>query len=206
MKQMDLSGLVGARICHDLANPLGAVVNGMDLLRELGDSPHADEVALVAQSAQRATAILRLHRLTFGTVRDPELVLARQELADHVAGVLAGPRVSLDWSGLEGAPLPSAVARLLGLMLIAGKALLGRGGRLHAMLTPGSDLPVTVIVESEQLALTDDRRRWLTGVPGRAPDSREVEFVMVRHVAEEIGAALAISEGAGRMALRATQR
>ena len=36
MTDTELAGLVCARLCHDLVNPIGAVLNGTDLIQELG--------------------------------------------------------------------------------------------------------------------------------------------------------------------------
>ena len=58
MNDFDLAGLVSARICHDLASPLGAVVNGAELIAELPPGEAGDELKLVAQSTGRAAALL----------------------------------------------------------------------------------------------------------------------------------------------------
>ena len=62
----ELAGTVCTRICHDLVSPVGAVVNGADLIDELGVADAKDEMAMIAQSARRAAAMLKFHRLAFG--------------------------------------------------------------------------------------------------------------------------------------------
>ena len=65
MNDTELAGIVCARICHDLVSPVGAMVNGADLIGELGTADASDELALVAQSARRAAAMLKFHRMEF---------------------------------------------------------------------------------------------------------------------------------------------
>ena len=103
----ELAGIVCARICHDLVSPVGAVVNGADLIRELGTADAAEEMAMVEQSARRAAALLKFHRLAFGAVGDPAAVLTRAQLCERAEDVLAGPRVQLAWSRRR----PSSSAR-----------------------------------------------------------------------------------------------
>ncbi len=42
MTENALAGLVCARICHDLSSPVGALVNGIDLIRELAPGGAAE--------------------------------------------------------------------------------------------------------------------------------------------------------------------
>ena len=55
---LDIASLLASRICHDLVSPVGAVVNGTDLIRAVGGADIQDELALIGQSAARASIIL----------------------------------------------------------------------------------------------------------------------------------------------------
>lgn len=203
MNDTELAGMVCARICHDLISPVGAVVNGADLIRELGAPDAAEEMEMVGQSARRAAALLKFHRLAFGAVGDPGAALGRNQLRERVEDVLAGPRVQLGWSAPEGPPVTVPVARLTCLMLLAGRAMLGMSGSLRVVLPAGGTPPVAVIAEGESAAATEDQRRWLAGGPGPAPDSRHVEFALAGPAAAAAGARIELIEGMGQLALRA---
>ena len=198
----DLAGIVCARICHDLVSPVGAVVNGADLIRELGTADAADEIAMVEQSARRAAALLKFHRLAFGVAGDPDTALSRGQLREQIEDVLAGPRVQLGWCTPEGPAIAMPVARLICLMLLAGRAMLGMNGALKVVLPATETLPVAVIAEGAKAAATADQRRWLAGGPG--PDSRQVEFALAGPAAAAAGARIELIEGAGQLALRAS--
>lgn len=204
MKDQELAGIVCARICHDLGNPIGAVVNGADLIRELAGGEVADELLMLERSARRAAAVLKFHRLAFGAVRNTEAGVARAALRADAEAVLGGPRVALDWEdAAEGPALPAPVARLAALMLLAGRAMLGIGGVLRVALPAGGPLPVAVVAEGDRAAAGEDQRRWLEGGAGGAPDPRLVEFALIPQAAHAAGARVTLGGSAGRVALEA---
>ena len=61
---LDLSALIGSRVCHDLISPIGAIGNGLELL-QMGQ-PDTPEMQLIAQSVQNATARVKFFRIAFG--------------------------------------------------------------------------------------------------------------------------------------------
>ncbi|MHA1527658.1 MAG: histidine phosphotransferase family protein [Alphaproteobacteria bacterium] len=203
MNDTELAGIVCARICHDLVSPVGAVVNGVDLIRELGTADAAEEMALVEQSARRGAALLKFHRLAFGAGGDRDATLARDQLRERVEDVLAWPRVRLGWSAPEGPGIALPVARLTCLMLLAARAMLGMSGTLRVVLPAGEALPVAVIAEGAKAVASVNQRHWLAGGLGPAPDSRQVEFALVGPAAAAAGARIELIEGAGQLALRA---
>lgn len=198
-----LAAAVGARICHDLANPLGAIANGADLIREIGAGAAEEELSLVEQSARRATALLNLHRLAFGAIRDPDAALSRTQLHDRIAVAATGPRLTLVWSAPDGPEVAIAAASLLALMVLAARAMLGGSGALKVVLPGDAALPAAVLAEGPRIAVTTEHRGWLRGERPALPDSRQVEFALIWPVAATAGAAVELIEEAGRLALRA---
>ena len=88
----ELAGLVAARICHDLASPLGAMGNGIELL-EMMDL-QGPEVELLSDSLRGALARLRVLRLAFGPAGDAPV--GRAQIRDLVTDMgLARQRI--DW-------------------------------------------------------------------------------------------------------------
>ncbi|MBK66946.1 MAG: hypothetical protein CMP22_02305 [Rickettsiales bacterium] len=58
--------LLSSRICHDLISPVGAISNGVELIEEMGLVDGADAVDLIADSAKKSSAYLKLYRLAYG--------------------------------------------------------------------------------------------------------------------------------------------
>ena len=55
MDDIDLAALLVSRVCHDLVSPVGAVVNGLEVLADETDvTMRADALRLVAASAEQA--------------------------------------------------------------------------------------------------------------------------------------------------------
>ena len=63
MSRPDITGLVGARICHDLISPIGAIGNGIELLGLTGVAP-GPEMQLISDSAAGAQARVRVRAST----------------------------------------------------------------------------------------------------------------------------------------------
>lgn len=203
MRDTELAGLVCARICHDLASPLGAVANGAEMMRELGGADCSAELAMVEQSARRAVALIQFHRLAFGSHGDPGLQIGRGDVRDRIVPVLTNPRVSLIWNAGEHGEMPLATGRLVGLMLLAARSMLGPSGTLTVLLPVEDTLPVAVMADGPRAAPTEDQREWLRGTNAGLPDSRHVEFALLPAAAAAIGARLELIEDSGRLALRA---
>lgn len=203
MDRTELAGLLCARLCHDLGSPVGAVVNGVDLIRELGAAQAGAEFDMLDRSARRAAALLRFHRIAFGAVRDPKSTVTRSELATRAKEVLVGPRIVLTCSVAGGPPLRAAAGRLAALMLLAGRTMLGLRGTLRLVLPPETDLPVEVIAEGERSAASPAQRRWLECGPGLGLDASELEFALIPAAASAVGTRIELIEGEGQLALRA---
>ena len=67
MNDLEFSAFLVSRVCHDLVSPLGAVVNGLEVLEDERDaSMRADALKIVTSSATQALARLQFLRLAFG--------------------------------------------------------------------------------------------------------------------------------------------
>src|ERR1700722_20766044 len=85
MSDLDFAAMLVSRVCHDLVSPVGAVVNGLEVLEDERDAAmRADALKLVASSADLAAARLQFARIAFG------------------AAGLAGAPLALDEGGRTG--------------------------------------------------------------------------------------------------------
>lgn len=135
MPRSDLAALIGARICHDLGSPLGAIANGLELLSMtgLGDLP---EATLIRESVDAASARLRFFRVAFG-MADPEGRLSRSEIATLLDEIYAGGRLMVLWH-VPG-DMDRRDARMAFLALMCMEAALPRGGMVEVRRPPESD-------------------------------------------------------------------
>ena len=64
---LELAALVASRVCHDIISPVGAIVNGLEVLEEEKDESMREFAQdLVQKSARQACAKLQFSRLAFG--------------------------------------------------------------------------------------------------------------------------------------------
>src|ERR687890_461021 len=64
---LELAALIASRVCHDLISPVGAIVNGLEVLEEERDESMREfAMDLVQKSARQASAKLQFSRLAFG--------------------------------------------------------------------------------------------------------------------------------------------
>src|SRR5580658_686769 len=64
---LDLAALLCSRVCHDLISPVGAVVNGLEVLEDDNDEETKTfAMDLIKKSARKASARLQFCRLAFG--------------------------------------------------------------------------------------------------------------------------------------------
>ena len=71
----DITALVTARICHDLASPIGAIGNGAESVELRGNSL-GEEGELVKASVNATVAKLKLFRIAFGQFHAEEMLNA----------------------------------------------------------------------------------------------------------------------------------
>ncbi|WP_217644523.1 histidine phosphotransferase family protein [Roseovarius tolerans] len=171
-----LSALIGSRICHDLASPLGAIANGLELLSLSGLGKSA-ELTLIQDSLRGAVATLDLSRLAFGRA-EPGEMLDAQNLHGTLAAYYANrPRMALDWQ-VTG-PLSRLHAQIIVLLCLGVERALPRGGQLRAT---GAHPRIEVSALGD--TLTPDLALWEGVKSGKAlpaPDPRTAQFNMLHY-------------------------
>lgn len=93
---LDLSALIGSRLCHDLISPIGAISNGLELL-QMSQTP-SPELALIAESVENANARIRFFRVAFGMARAGQSISVG-EIARILNDLSDGNRVKMQWAG-----------------------------------------------------------------------------------------------------------
>lgn len=191
-----LVALAGSRIAHDLANPVGAIANGVELLGLTGldGSP---ELALIAQSVENASARIKLFRIAFGAAGDGQSLYAG-EVAGPAAALLQARRIALDW------PAPGRIgrreAKRVGLGLLCLETALPRGGRIS--VSDGAD-GWTLAAEGEPL--TAEPALWNI-LAGRAPAPEtltpaQVQFALLAIEAASQGRPVGVCRDPERLTL-----
>src|SRR5256885_8383972 len=98
MNDLDFAALLVSRVCHDLVSPVGAVVNGLEILADERDpTMRADALKLVGSSAEQAAARLQFARIAFGAAGSAGAALDLTEIGRIVRGLLSGGKIAIEW-------------------------------------------------------------------------------------------------------------
>jgi histidine phosphotransferase ChpT len=140
-----LAAQLAGKLCHDFVSPSGAIVSGLDLLRDpSAQDMREDAMALIEASARKLVTMVHFARVAFGASTSAERFDAR-ELEVLVRGVFDHIRAELDWR-VEVQTLEKPHARaLLNLAQIGGGAL-----------PTGGQAVIEVKLEDGWMAMTAD--------------------------------------------------
>jgi histidine phosphotransferase ChpT len=130
IEALDLAALLCSRVCHDLISPVGAIVNGLEVLAEDNDEETKTfALDLIKKSAGTASAKLQFCRIAFGAAGSAGAQIDVGDAETIARGFLEDDKTKLAWN-LPRSLLPkNRVKLLLNLLLIAGQTI-PRGGTL----------------------------------------------------------------------------
>ena len=117
-------------MCHDLISPVGAVVNGIEVMEDDADEQtKAFAVELIKKSATTASARLQFCRIAFGAAGSAGASIDTGDAEGVARGMMEDDKTRITWN-LPRVLLPkNRVKLLLNLLLLAGGTI-PRGGSL----------------------------------------------------------------------------
>ena len=126
----ELAALLCSRVCHDLISPVGAIVNGLEVL---DDNPKPEDrdfaLDLIRKSAKTASARLQFCRLAFGAAGSSGAQIDLGDAQAMARGHIEDGKVTIAWN-LPRLLLPKNRVKLLLNMLIIAQQTIPRGGTL----------------------------------------------------------------------------
>src|SRR5260370_22479698 len=127
---LELAALLCSRVCHDLISPVGAIVNGLEVL---DDNPKPDDrefaLDLIRKSAKTASARLQFCRLAFGAAGSTSAQIDLGDALTMARGHLEAGKTTIAWN-LPRILLPKNKVKLLLNMMEIAQQTIPRGGVL----------------------------------------------------------------------------
>jgi histidine phosphotransferase ChpT len=127
---LELAALLCSRVCHDLISPVGAIVNGLEVL---DDNPKPDDrefaLDLIRKSAKTASARLQFCRLAFGAAGSAGAQIDLGDAQNMARGHLEDAKTKIVWN-LPRILLPKNKVKLLLNMMVIAQQTIPRGGVL----------------------------------------------------------------------------
>lgn len=128
--QLELAALLCSRVCHDLISPVGAIVNGLEVL---DDNPKDDDrefaLDLIRKSARNASARLQFCRLAFGAAGSAGAQIDLGDAEAMARGFVEDDRTKLVWQ-VPRLLMPKNRVKLLLNMIVIAQQTIPRGGTM----------------------------------------------------------------------------
>ena len=130
IEALDLAALLCSRVCHDLISPVGAIVNGLEVLEEEKDEATKQfALDLIKKSARTASAKLQFCRIAFGAAGSAGAQIDLGDAEAIARGFLEDDKTKLAWNLPRALSPKNRVKLLLNMLVIAAQAI-PRGGRI----------------------------------------------------------------------------
>ena len=163
---LDLAALLCSRVCHDVISPVGAIVNGLEVLEEEKDAEmRAIATDLIKKSARTASNKLQFCRLAFGSAGSAGAFIDTGDAEQVARNLLSDDRTKLEWNAPR-ALMPKNKVKLILNMCLIGAAAIPRGGVLRIdVIGEGDDASLSVSASGPNMRLASGIPLLLQGEP-----------------------------------------
>ncbi|MDT3684082.1 MAG: histidine phosphotransferase family protein [Pseudorhodoplanes sp.] len=128
LESLDLAALLCSRVCHDLISPVGAIVNGLEVMEDDNDQETKDfALELIKKSVKTASARLQFCRLAFGAAGSAGAQIDLGDAEKVARGFMEDDKTKLTWNLPRLLLAKNRVKLLLNMLIIAGQTI-PRGG------------------------------------------------------------------------------
>lgn len=163
---LDLAALLCSRVCHDVISPVGAIVNGLEVLEEEKEAEmRAIATDLIKKSARTASAKLQFCRLAFGSAGSAGAFIDTGDAEQVARNLLSDDRTKLEWNAPRALMPKNKVKLILNMCLIAAAAI-PRGGLLKVeVVGEGDEASLCVSANGPNMRLASGVPLLLQGEP-----------------------------------------
>jgi histidine phosphotransferase ChpT len=198
LEPLDLAAMLCSRVCHDVISPVGAIVNGLEVLEDETDASMRDvAIDLIKRSASGASAKLQFCRLAFGAAGSVGASIDTGDAESVARGLLETEKTALAWKAARQFLPKNKVKLLLNLCQIAG-ATIPRGGVIEVETTgEGEAAALRVAAKGTNARLQAGFADLLCGRPGAAKvDAHSIQPYFAGLVARECGMTISVDQEA----------
>jgi histidine phosphotransferase ChpT len=202
---LELAALIASRVCHDIISPVGAIVNGLEVLEEEKDESMREfAMDLVQKSARQASAKLQFSRLAFGASGGAGTEIDMVDAGRCTAALMEREKAELDWR-VATPLLPKLHAKLLLNLLIIALNSVARGGRISVTAErEGEETVMRVVAEGDRAKLPAGVREVIAeGAMPNPLDAHAVQPLYAALLAKEGGLGVTATQEENRVILGA---
>ena len=202
---LDLAALLCSRVCHDVISPVGAIINGLEVLEDEKDEDmRGFALDLIKKSARGASARLQFCRLAFGAAGSAGASIDTGDAEQVARGMIADDRTKLAWNATRALLPKNKVKLILNLYMIAA-ATIPRGGLIDVTIE-GIDEALTITLQASgpNSKLASHVPNLLAGEVEGSVDAHGIQAYYTGLVAAAAGMAVAVQVDDGKVTLSAT--
>jgi histidine phosphotransferase ChpT len=191
---LDLAALLCSRVCHDLISPVGAVVNGLEVLDEAKDEANKTfALDLIKKSAGTASAKLQFCRIAFGAGGSADAQIDLGDAEKIARGFLEDDKTKIAWN-LPRALLPKNRVKLLLNMLLIAQQTIPRGGQLTVdAIGSGESMGFKVSAAGANAKVPPAVASLLAGEAGEGLDAHRIQPFYAGLLARDCGVKAAMA-------------
>jgi histidine phosphotransferase ChpT len=185
---LELAALLCSRVCHDLISPVGAIVNGLEVLDDSkNDEDREFALDLIRKSARTASARLQFCRLAFGAAGSAGAQIDTGDAENMARGFLEDAKTKIVWS-LPRTLQPKNWVKLLLNMLIIAQQTIPRGGTLTVDLIDATEAAgLRIRAAGLNARLPQNIAEMLAGTHAASIDAHAVQPYYTRLLATACG-------------------
>ena len=193
LSALDLAALLCSRVCHDVISPVGAIVNGLEVLEDEKDADMREfAIELIKKSARTASARLQFCRLAFGAAGSAGAAIDTGDAENVARGLMADDRTKLEWNAPRILLPKNKVKLVLNMCLIAAAAI-PRGGVITVTIED-EGAKMSVEAKGTNARLAAHVPALVDGKPeGGSVDAHGIQAYYTGLVARDSGLAIALS-------------
>ena len=148
LEALDLAALLCSRVCHDIISPVGAIINGLEVLDEKNGEDMKDfAFDLIRKSAAQASAKLQFARLAFGAAGSTGAEIDLGDAEKVATGYMQGEKAEFSFQAPRVLMAKNKVKLLLNLILLAVGAV-PRGGNIAVVVEGDAERPLFTLRSS----------------------------------------------------------
>jgi histidine phosphotransferase ChpT len=195
LQGLDLAALLCSRVCHDLISPVGAILNGLEVMEDDSDEETAKfAMELIKKSARTASAKLQFCRLAFGAAGSAGAQIDSGDAEKVARGLLEDEKTKVGWT-VPRLLLPKNRVKLLLNMLLLGAQAIPRGGNLAVdPVGEGESMGFQVSAAGLNARVPPAIPALLAGIPAdHAVDAHAIQPYYTGLLAKECGLAVTMA-------------
>jgi histidine phosphotransferase ChpT len=202
---LELAALLCSRVCHDLISPVGAIVNGLEVL---DDNPKPEDrdfaLELIRKSAKTASARLQFCRLAFGAAGSAGAQIDLGDAQAMARGHIEDGKTSITWN-LPRILLPKNRVKLLLNMLVIAQQTIPRGGMLTVdPIGEGEVMAFRVASSGLNARLPQNIATILSSTEPPATDAHAVQPYYTRLLAQACGLSVSLAPEGDMVVVKAS--